>query len=133
MTIDELTQRLRNGESVDTIAQEMAKMLNMAQETIDKERDSKAREIAFERYCADAAIAMNDAIDAYAHWKDVDVEGLTFDADTVSDIIQTMVSVGDFLNVLSGHPNTNSNTTNKSASKNFADVVDKFLRDNRIT
>ena len=133
MTIDELTQRLRNGESVDTIAQEMAKMLNMAQETIDKERDSKAREIAFERYCADAAIAMNDAIDAYAHWKDVDVEGLTFDADTVSDIIQTMVSVGDFLNVLSGHPNTNSNTTNKSASKNFSDVVDKFLRDNRIT
>ena len=133
MTIDELTQRLRNGESVDTIAQEMAKMLNMAQETIDKERDSKAREIAFERYCADAAIAMNDAIDAYAHWKNADVEGLTFDADTVSDIIQTMVSVGDFLNVLSGHPNTNSNTTNKSASKNFADVVDKFLRDNRIT
>ena len=133
MTIDELTQRLRNGESVDTIAQEMAKMLNMAQETIDKERDSKAREIAFERYCADAAIAMNDAIDAYAHWKDVDVEGLTFDADTVSDIIQTMVSVGDFLNVLSGHTNTNSKSANKNASKNFADVVDKFLRDNGIT
>ena len=133
MTIDELTQRLRNGESVDTIAQEMARMLNMAQETIDKERDSKAREIAFERYCADAAVAMNDAIDAYAHWKDVDVEGLTFDADTVSDIIQTMVSVGGFLSVLSGHPNTNSSTTNKSASKNFADVVDKFLRDNGIT
>ena len=133
MTIDELTQRLRNGESVDAIAQEMARMLNMAQETIDKERDSKAREIAFERYCADAAIAMNDAIDAYAHWKDVDVEGLTFDADTVSDIIQTMVSVGGFLNVLSGHPNTNSKNANKSASKNFADVVDKFLRDNGIT
>ena len=128
MTIDELAQRLRNGESVDIIAQEMATMLNKAQETIDKERDSKARKIAFERYCADAAIAMNDAIDAYAHWKDVDVEGLTFDADTVSDIIQTMVSVGGFLNVLSGHPNTNS----KSVSKNFADVVDKFLRDNGI-
>lgn len=133
MTIDELAQRLRNGESVDAIAQEMAKMLNMAQETIDKERDSKARKIAFERYCADAAIAMNDAIDAYAHWKNADVEGLTFDADTVSDIIQTMVSVGDFLNVLSGHPNTNSKSANKSASKNFADVVDKFLRDNGIT
>ena len=133
MTIDELTQRLRNGESVDTIAQEMARMLNMAQETIDKERDSKAREIAFERYCADAAIAMNDAIDAYAHWKDVDVEGLTFDADTVSDIIQTMVSVGGFLSVLSGHPNKNNKNADRSASKNFADVVDKFLRDNGIT
>ncbi len=129
MTIDELAQRLRNGESVDIIAQEMATMLNKAQEAVDKERNSKAREIAFERYCADAAIAMNDAIDAYAHWKDVDVEGLTFDADTVSDIIQTMVSVGGFLSVLSGHTNTNS----KSASKNFADVVDKFLRDNGIT
>lgn len=133
MTIDELAQRLRNGESVDIIAQEMATMLNKAQETVDKERDSKARKIAFERYCADAAIAMNDAIDAYAHWKDVDVEGLTFDADTVSDIIQTMVSVGDFLNVLSGHTNTNSKTTSKSASKNFADVVDKFLHDNGIS
>ena len=130
MTIDELTQRLRNGESVDVIAQEMATMLNKAQETVDKERDSKARKIAFERYCADAAIAMNDAIDAYAHWKDADVEGLTFDADTVSDIIQTMVSVGDFL---SGHPNKNSKSADRSASKNFADVVDKFLRDNGIT
>ena len=133
MTIDELTQRLRNGESVDVIAQEMATMLNKAQEAVDKERDSKARKIAFERYCADAAIAMNDAIDAYAHWKDADVEGLSFDADTVSDIIQTMVSVGDFLSVLSGHPNKNSKNADRSASKNFADVVDKFLRDNGIS
>lgn len=133
MTIDELAQRLRNGESVDIIAQEMATMLNKAQETVDKERNSKAREIAFNRYCEDAAIAMNDAIDAYAHWKDVDVEGLSFDADTVSDIIKTMVSVGGFLSVLSGQINTNNNTKSKSASKNFSDVVDKFLRDNGIT
>lgn len=132
LTIDELAQRLRNGESVDIIAQEMATILNKAQETIDKERDSKARKIAFERYCADAAVAMNDAVDAYAHWKDVDVEGLTFDADTVNDIIQTMVSVGGFLNVLSGH----TNKINKSANKDFADfasVVDKFLHDNGIS
>ena len=132
MTIDELAQRLRNGESVDIIAQEMATMLNKAQETVDKERNSKAREIAFNRYCADAAVAMNDAVDAYAHWKDVDVEGLTFDADTVNDIIQTMVSVGGFLNVLSGHANKNNKSANKDFS-DFASVVDKFLHDNGIT
>lgn len=131
LTIDELTQRLRNGESMDSIAKEMTTMLNMAQKTIDSERNSQARKIAFERYCADAAVAMNDAVDAYAHWKDTDMSGLTFDAEMVSDIIETLGTLGDIFDFLRG--SKNDKPAGKSASQNFADVVDKFLHDNGIS
>lgn len=138
ITIDELTARMRNGESADSIADEMAKMLNMAQKAIAAEESSSKKEQAYKRACEVASEAVNDALDAYAHWKDVDMSEYMWNVDTAMNIIELLSTFGELIALFTPDKPagpTATVTVNKNsdlATMDFEKIVEKFLKDNNI-
>jgi len=130
ITTDEILARMRNGESADNIADEIAQMLNLAQKELAKEQATNQKEIAYKRACEKASEAVNDALDAYAHWKDVDMSEYMWDTDIAMSIIEMLTTIGELLSIFT--PDKPAGTAKKSNNKDFESIVEKFLRDNNI-
>lgn len=145
ITTDEILARMRNGESADNIADELAKMLNLAQKELAKEQSKSKSETDFKRACENAADAVNDALDAYAHWKDTDMSDYMWTAETAANIIELLSSIGDLLDLFDLSPakkpagptevktiNINNGSAGSDLSGDFESIVENFLKKNGI-
>jgi len=145
ITTDEILARMRNGESADNIADELAKMLNLAQKELAKEQSKSKSETDFKRACENAADAVNDALDAYAHWKDTDMSDYMWTAETAANIIELLSSIGDLLDLFDLSPakkpagptevrtiNINNGSAGGDLSGDFESIVENFLKKNGI-
>jgi hypothetical protein len=141
ITTDEILARMRNGESADNIADEMAQMLNLAQKELAKEQATNQKEIAYKRACEKASDAVNDALDAYAHWKDVDMSEYMWNADTAMSIIELLSTFGELISLFTPDKPASTTATINTKKPNsgsdigvmdFENIVEKFLRDNNI-
>lgn len=139
ITTDELLARMRNGESADSIADEMAQMLNLAQKELVKEQATNQKEIAYKRACEKASDAVNDALDAYAHWKNVDMSEYMWDTDTAMSIIELLSAFGEIFALFKPEKpagtatvNTKSPGTSDIGITDFEKVVERFLHENNI-
>ena len=68
MNYEEIKQRLANGESLDTIAQEMEDMLNQANAELRAQEEAKAKAAEAEAKAAETELRKNDLADAIARY-----------------------------------------------------------------
>lgn len=127
ITTDEILARMRNGETADTIADELAKVLNLAQKALIAEQANSKKETKYKEACANATAAINEALDAYADWKGVDMGEYKWDVETCAGIIELLAGFGDLLSVLGL-----SNKSEEAKDDTFEDIVDRFMRENNI-
>ena len=66
MNYEEIKQRLANGESLDTIAQEMEDMLNQANAELRAQEEAKAKAAEAEAKAAETELRKNDLADSIA-------------------------------------------------------------------
>lgn len=66
MNYEEIKQRLANGESLDTIAQEMEDMLNQANAELRAQEEAKAKVAEAEAKAAEMELRKNDLADSIA-------------------------------------------------------------------
>lgn len=133
ITVDELMARMRNGESTDSIADELAKMLNMAEKAIAEEQTKSKNEKWFYEACAAAADAMNLALEAYADW-----QGLSFpasmemDEDSIVEVVKAYFGLDKFMNIINdtikNKPRNNHEIGINTNDKDFDTAVNDFLR-----
>ena len=108
----------------------MAKALNEAQKIYDDEQTKSKRKADYEDACAKAAVAMNDAIDAYARWMGVKVTGMVQDAASIATQIDTMYALAQVSDTLGASDVIAEKASN--IAKGISDVFDWFLRDNGL-
>lgn len=135
MTYEDILARMRKGETADDIADEMAKMLNKAQKQVAEEARTNQKEEDFKFACAEAANAMNYALEKYALWKNVDVSELGWDADMCANIIDMVINFKDLLVVLGATDNKKAGreTKTRSGDDTFDATVSKFFKEFGIT
>ena len=68
MNYEEIMQRLANGETMDTIAQEMEDMLNKANAELRAQEEAKAKAAEAEAKAAEAELHKNDLADGIARY-----------------------------------------------------------------
>ena len=135
MTYEDILARMRKGETADDIADEMAKMLNKAQKQVAEEARTNQKEEDYKFACGEAADAMNEALAAYATWKNVDVSGLSWDADMCANIVDVVVNFKDLLTVLGVTEDKKAGRETKahSGDDTFDATVSKFFKEFGIT
>lgn len=122
MDYKDILRRMRAGESTDSIANEMAKMLNQAEQELEKERSKSKMEKDFRDSCAAAAEALNKALDVYGAMNGKDYTKLHYDTDMCECIIKTVTSIS---NLFVPEDEDDSDSA-------FERAVEKFLRLNDI-
>ena len=135
MTYEDILARMRKGETADDIADEMAKMLNKAQKQVAEEARTNQKEEDFKFACAEAADAMNEALQRYAAWKGVDVSDLGWDADMCASIVDMVVNFKDLVAVLgmTEDKKAGRETKARSGDDTFDATVSKFFKEFGIT
>ena len=134
ITVDELMARMRNGESTDSIADELAKMLNMAEKAIAEEQTKSKNERWFHEACAQAADAMNLALEAYADWQGLSFpSSMEMDADSIAEVAKAYFGLDKFINIINDTiKNKPAEIKNKfginTNDKDFDAAVNDFLR-----
>lgn len=130
ITSDEILARMRKGETADDIADELAKALNAAQKIYDDERTKSRYKADYDNACVRAAVAMNDAIDAYARWTGVKATGMIQDTTSIAAQIDAMYALAQVSDTLVPSDVIAEKATN--IAKGISDVFDWFLRDNGL-
>ena len=131
LTTDELIARLRNGETVDNIADELAKMLNLAEKAVKEEESKSKNEKWFHDACAQAADAMNLALEAYSVWQDLSFPtSMEMDADSIAEVAKAYFGLDKFMHIQNDSIKTiqKAPDTVNTNDKSFDKAVNDFLR-----
>ena len=119
MDYTDILRRMRAGETADTIAEDMAKMLNQAEQELEKERSKSKREKELKEHCAAAA----DALKVYSDMTNKNYDSLRYDGDMCERIIKTAVGISNIFTPIQNCVNEDDD---------FERAVEKFLRLNHI-
>ena len=131
MIYEEIKQRLANGESLDTIAQEMEDMLNQANAELRAQEEAKAKAAEAEAKAAEMELRKNDLADSIAQLLNEYVVICGFDApdidhtdvrDTLDGLLE-LIPLFKNLNIQIATPKTSKKVGIAGKGKPAADDV----------
>lgn len=124
-TYEDILARMRRGDTADNIADELAKMLNKAQTQIAEEEKRSKKQQEFDKACAEAAEAMNYALDTYGALTGKNTSNAVYTADSVASIVKMATGFSDIVTKMKRDVETYDDD-------DFDAIVNKFLRANNI-
>lgn len=130
---EDMLNRMREGATTEDLAKELAELLNKAEATYNAEQEAFRWEENFENACEDAANALNNALDIYGGWKNIDMSLFLYDGKMVREIIEGLLTGHKFVELITDVLREAAPTKkNRNGDVTFDEALAKFFKDNNI-